>query len=161
MLLMGVVALAGTRAETAPPVVRSFAGVVLDGDNHNYFIESELQLPLYDAAPWTVLYQHRETTPFLEIDGTDVQAEVLYQREELAVDFQLCRQASLRAVAGYRTVHAEDRASAIEAAKGALDGLVLEGVRTTIPFHRRVLDDPQFRSGRYDLDLVTAARAGR
>ncbi|HET9300508.1 MAG TPA: ATP-grasp domain-containing protein, partial [Candidatus Polarisedimenticolaceae bacterium] len=62
---------------------------------------------------------------------------------------------------GKLIVHAEDRPAAIEAARAALDALVLEGVHTTIPLHRRVLDDPQFRSGRYDLDLLSAARAGR
>ncbi len=62
---------------------------------------------------------------------------------------------------GKLIVHGEDRPAAIEAARAALDALVLEGVRTTIPLHRRVLDDPQFRSGRYDLDLLSAARAGR
>jgi acetyl-CoA carboxylase biotin carboxylase subunit len=62
---------------------------------------------------------------------------------------------------GKLIVHAPDRARAIEAARGALDAMVVEGVKTTIPLHKRVLDDPQFRSGRYDLDLLTAARAGR
>jgi acetyl-CoA carboxylase biotin carboxylase subunit len=62
---------------------------------------------------------------------------------------------------GKLIVHAGDRPAAIEAARGALESLVLEGVRTTVPLHRRVLDDPQFRSGRYDLDLLSAARAER
>jgi acetyl-CoA carboxylase biotin carboxylase subunit len=62
---------------------------------------------------------------------------------------------------GKLVVHAADRAAAIEAARSALDALVVEGVRTTIPFHRRVLADPQFRSGRYDLDFLSAARAER
>ena len=60
---------------------------------------------------------------------------------------------------GKLIVHAKDRPQAIEAARAALEDLVIEGVRTTIPLHRRVLDDPQFRSGRYDLDLLAAAFA--
>ena len=62
---------------------------------------------------------------------------------------------------GKLIVHAPDRARAIEAARAALEAMVVEGVKTTIPLHKRVLEDPQFRSGRYDLDLLTAALAGR
>ncbi len=36
----------------------------------------------------------------------------------------------------------------------ALDEYVIEGIRTNIPFHKRVLADPRFEEGRYDTRLV-------
>ncbi len=33
--------------------------------------------------------------------------------------------------------------------KRALELFIVEGVKTTIPLHRRLLDDPDFRAGRF------------
>ena len=44
-------------------------------------------------------------------------------------------------------VHGQDRAEAIARAKRALDEFQIEGVATTIPFHKRVLDDAVFVAG--------------
>jgi acetyl-CoA carboxylase biotin carboxylase subunit len=61
---------------------------------------------------------------------------------------------------GKLIVHGPDRPAALGAAQEALASLRIEGVRTTLPFHRRVLEDPGFRRGDYDLGLlVRAARA--
>ncbi|HEV8611282.1 MAG TPA: acetyl-CoA carboxylase biotin carboxylase subunit [Thermoanaerobaculia bacterium] len=45
-------------------------------------------------------------------------------------------------------VRGRDRVEAIARARRALDLFVIEGVKTTIPMHRRILDDPDFREGR-------------
>jgi len=45
-------------------------------------------------------------------------------------------------------VHAADRAAAIELGRRALGGFRVEGVETTIPFHVRILEHPQFVGGR-------------
>jgi len=55
---------------------------------------------------------------------------------------------------GKLIVHAADRASAIEAAREALSGLRLDGIKTTIPLHRRILDDPDFVAGTYDVSFL-------
>jgi acetyl-CoA carboxylase biotin carboxylase subunit len=44
-------------------------------------------------------------------------------------------------------VHGEDRAEAIARMRRALDFFVVEGIRTTIPLHRRILEDRRFRAG--------------
>jgi acetyl-CoA carboxylase biotin carboxylase subunit len=44
-------------------------------------------------------------------------------------------------------VHAPSRAEAIARMRRALEMFVIEGVKTTIPLHRRIMDDPQFQSG--------------
>jgi acetyl-CoA carboxylase biotin carboxylase subunit len=41
-----------------------------------------------------------------------------------------------------------DREEAISRGRRALDFFVIEGVKTTIPLHRRILDDPDFVAGR-------------
>jgi len=46
------------------------------------------------------------------------------------------------------------RAEAIQAMKDALDGLVIEGVPTTAPLLRRLLDLPQFNDGATDTGLL-------
>ena len=45
-------------------------------------------------------------------------------------------------------VRGRDRAEAISRARRALDLFVIEGIKTSIPMHRRILDDPDFRDGR-------------
>ncbi len=45
-------------------------------------------------------------------------------------------------------VWGRDRAEAISRGRRALDFFVIEGVKTTIPLHRRILDDPDFVAGR-------------
>ena len=49
---------------------------------------------------------------------------------------------------GKLIVHAPDRTQAIEHARAALDGFVVAGVPTTIPFHRHILDAPDFQENR-------------
>ncbi|GAO00514.1 acetyl-CoA carboxylase biotin carboxylase subunit [Komagataeibacter oboediens] len=48
-------------------------------------------------------------------------------------------------------VRAPTRLEAIERMRRALDEFVIEGVKTVIPLHRRILEDPQFRKGDYTI----------
>jgi len=62
-------------------------------------------------------------------------------------------------------VRARTRDEAIERARLALEMFVIEGVKTTIPFLREVLDHPDFREGNVDTDFLNrfkmkAASAG-
>jgi len=57
-------------------------------------------------------------------------------------------------------VHAPDRAAAIALAECKLDEFRVEGVRTTIPIHRRILAEPDFRAGRYDTLWLERLLAG-
>ncbi len=45
-------------------------------------------------------------------------------------------------------VSGRDRQEAIQRGRRALDLFVIEGIKTTIPMHRRILDDPDFVDGR-------------
>ena len=44
---------------------------------------------------------------------------------------------------------AQTREEAINKMKRALDEFVIEGISTTIPFHRKLMDDPNYISGNY------------
>jgi acetyl-CoA carboxylase biotin carboxylase subunit len=55
----------------------------------------------------------------------------------------------------------EDRAGAIERAKRALEEMRVLGVKTTIGFHRQVMDDPLFCSGAYPTDFIRRYQSAR
>ena len=46
-------------------------------------------------------------------------------------------------------VWGEDRNEAIRTMRRALDEFIVEGVTTTIPFHKHVMSHPKFVSGRF------------
>jgi acetyl/propionyl-CoA carboxylase alpha subunit len=54
----------------------------------------------------------------------------------------------------------KDRTEAIQRMRRALDEYAILGVKTTIPFHRRLLDDPQFLTGRVHTQFVESWLAG-
>jgi acetyl-CoA carboxylase biotin carboxylase subunit len=51
-------------------------------------------------------------------------------------------------------VHARTRELAIARMKRALDVMVIEGIKTTIPLHRKIMDDPKFRKGEIDTNFM-------
>ena len=44
-------------------------------------------------------------------------------------------------------VHARTRELAIARMRRALEAMVIEGIKTTIPLHLKIMDDPKFRAG--------------
>jgi len=53
---------------------------------------------------------------------------------------------------------AQTREGAINKMAGALEEFVIEGIRTTIPFHRQVMQDERFRSGKFDTSFLETFR---
>lgn len=51
-------------------------------------------------------------------------------------------------------VHAQDRKSAIVRMKRALEEFIIEGIKTTIPFHLKVLNDGDFLKGEYSTKFI-------
>ncbi len=51
-------------------------------------------------------------------------------------------------------VKGRDRAEAVARMKRALQMFVIEGIRTSIPLHRRILADPDFAAGRFDTHFI-------
>ena len=51
-------------------------------------------------------------------------------------------------------VRGKDRNEAISRMARALDMFIIEGIFTTIPLHKRILADPDFRAGRFDTTFI-------
>jgi acetyl-CoA carboxylase biotin carboxylase subunit len=62
---------------------------------------------------------------------------------------------------GKLIVHKDNRVEAIEAMKRCLDEFIVEGVRTTIPLHKRIFRHGGFVAGHYDTGLVEDILARR
>jgi len=56
-------------------------------------------------------------------------------------------------------VHGNDRPEAIARMRNALGGLIVEGIKTTIPLQKRILDDPDFAAGKFDTHFLERAFA--
>jgi acetyl-CoA carboxylase biotin carboxylase subunit len=55
--------------------------------------------------------------------------------------------------------HGNDRAEAIARMNGALEGFIVEGIKTTIPLHKKILADPDFIAGKFDTHFLDRALA--
>jgi acetyl-CoA carboxylase biotin carboxylase subunit len=50
--------------------------------------------------------------------------------------------------------HGRDRTEAIQRMKRALDLFVVEGIHTSIPLHKRIMNEPDFIEGRFDTNFI-------
>ena len=50
--------------------------------------------------------------------------------------------------------HGNDREEAIQRMKRALDLFVVEGIHTSIPLHKRILNEPDFVAGKFDTNFI-------
>ena len=50
--------------------------------------------------------------------------------------------------------HGKDREEAMQRMKRALEMFVVEGIHTTVPLHRRIFDDEEFRAGQFDTKFM-------
>jgi acetyl-CoA carboxylase biotin carboxylase subunit len=55
---------------------------------------------------------------------------------------------------GKLVVHGSDRDDAVRRMRAALAECVVDGIHTTVPFHKRILSDPRFLSGDYDTSFI-------
>jgi len=55
--------------------------------------------------------------------------------------------------------HGHDRAEAIARMRGALDGFIVEGIKTTIPLHKRIVVSPDFAAGKFDTHFLERSLA--
>jgi acetyl-CoA carboxylase biotin carboxylase subunit len=51
-------------------------------------------------------------------------------------------------------VVAQTREEAIKKMKRALDEYIIEGIKTTIPFHQKLMEDPKFNAGDFTTDFM-------
>jgi acetyl-CoA carboxylase biotin carboxylase subunit len=55
---------------------------------------------------------------------------------------------------GKLLAHGQSRAGALKAMSEALDQFRIEGIKTTIPVHQRILATPEFVAGQYDIEFL-------
>ncbi len=106
-----IILLVGVRAfaeDPALPTIRSFAGEFLGARDHNYFVESELRVPLVQIDPVMLAYDYRESTPFLREEG-GIQADVFARRQQAELHVAASEGLRLIGVAGYRSTYKVDR----------------------------------------------------
>ena len=58
-------------------------------------------------------------------------------------------------------VRGKDRSEAISRMTRALEMFIVEGVYTTIPLHRKILADPDFRAGKFDTGFIERFLTGQ
>ena len=58
-------------------------------------------------------------------------------------------------------VHGKTREEAIARMKRALDEFRIEGIKTTIPFHKRIFDHPDFIKGNFNTDFLEKISIGK
>ena len=58
-------------------------------------------------------------------------------------------------------VHGRDRAEAIARMRRVLEMTVIEGIKTTIPLHLRILNDPDFIAGKLSTSFMEQFLARR
>ena len=52
-------------------------------------------------------------------------------------------------------MHGDNRAEALKKMATALDEVEIEGVKTNIPLHRKILQDHDFIAGKVDINFLT------
>jgi acetyl-CoA carboxylase biotin carboxylase subunit len=50
--------------------------------------------------------------------------------------------------------YGKDREEAIQRMKRALDLFVVEGIHTSIPLHKRIMNEPDFVAGKFDTNFI-------
>jgi acetyl-CoA carboxylase biotin carboxylase subunit len=57
---------------------------------------------------------------------------------------------------GKLITYGANREEAIDRMRSALDEMIVEGVHTTIPFHRALMRDERFRAGQFDTHFLSS-----
>ena len=89
------------------PMIRSFAGAFVHGSEHDYYVESELRLPLLQTNQFMLAYDYQEATPFVRYKG-EPQAEVLARQQQGELRIAVSDAIQLIGIAGYWSTYHED-----------------------------------------------------
>jgi acetyl-CoA carboxylase biotin carboxylase subunit len=113
-----------------------------------------LELRVYAEDPVRFLPGPGLVTRWVEPAGEGVRVDSGYRAGDTVTPYYDPLLAKL-------VVHGTDRATALERARAAVAGFVVEGPKVNLPFFTELLDDPEFVSGTYDTGLVGRMRERR
>src|ERR1700733_13799598 len=97
--------------------------------------------------PETFIPSAGKITAFHPPGGTGVRVDTAASREGFIPPYYDSLIAKL-------IVRGKDRNEAVSRMTRALEMFIVEGVHTTIPLHRRILADPDFRAGKFDTGFI-------
>jgi acetyl-CoA carboxylase, biotin carboxylase subunit len=94
----------------------------------------------FTPSPGTITYFHVPGGPGVRVDTH------CYQGYQIPPNYD--------SMIAKLIVHAKDRKQAIQRMLRALDEFVIEGIKTTIPVHKRILKHPVFQSGDFNTKFL-------
>lgn len=113
-----------------------------------------LEMRVYAEDPVRFLPGPGAITAWEEPQGAGVRVDAGYRRGDLVTPYYDPLLAKL-------IVWGADRAQALQRARTAVEGFVVEGPKVNLPFFQELLADKEFISGRYDTELVARMRTRR
>src|SRR5712691_6257562 len=118
---------------------------LMDEDGALYFIEMNTRIQV--EHPVTFVPSAGRITTFQAPGGTGVRVDSAAYTDAVIPPYYDSMIAKL-------IVKGRDRAEAIGRMKRALEMFVIEGIKTSIPLHRRILADPEFAAGNFDTHFI-------
>lgn len=94
------------------PRMTGRGGFVFGAKDHNFYVESQWQFPVWARDGWFVAIEHRDTSPFLDtggVFGNQFQVEHIHATESLRVEKQLNPSLSLKTLQRYQHMMVADR----------------------------------------------------
>ncbi len=111
-----------------------------------------IELRVYAEDPVRFLPGPGTITTWVEPGGPGVRVDAGYQSGDVVTPYYDPLLAKL-------VVHGADRAQALDRARTAVAGFVVEGPKCNLPFFPELLANPEFVAGTYDTGLVDRMRA--
>ena len=154
-----------TRLQVEHPVTEMVTGVdlveqqllIAAGEDPSYDVDAAtavghaIELRVYAEDPKRFLPSPGTITRWTEPTGSGVRVDAGYGEGDAVTPFYDPLLAKL-------CVWGSDRADAIDRARVAVDGFVVEGPKTNLPFFTELLADPAYLAGDYDTGIVDRMR---
>ena len=154
-----------TRLQVEHPVTELVTGVdlveqqllIAAGEDPSYDVQAKptghaIEMRIYAEDPIRFLPGPGKITRWEQPTGEGVRVDAGYREGDTVTPYYDPLLAKL-------AVWAPNRAEALERARGAVAGFVVEGPKVNLPFFTELLADPAFVSGDYDTGLVGRLRA--
>jgi acetyl-CoA carboxylase biotin carboxylase subunit len=137
-----------TGADLIKAQIRIAAGEKLDNSvGEIHFTGHAIECRINAEDPETFVPSAGRITTFQAPGGTGVRVDSAAYADAVIPPYYDSMIAKL-------IVKGRDRAEAIGRMKRALEMFVIEGIKTSIPLHRRILADPDFATGKFDTHFV-------
>ena len=107
----------------------------------------QLSVVLTQSIPKNSLPPPAKITAFNLPGGTGVRVDTAQYAEGVVPPYYDSLIAKL-------IIHGKDRPEAISRMSRALEMFIVEGIHTSIPLHRKILADPEFRAGKTDTNFI-------